>query len=143
MIKGFHHAALSTPDLDRLVAFYVDVIGCRVVRRFGWPAGVEAADLLTGLQGSAARAAMLELGGTCLEIFEFSAPPPRPTTGQRPVNDHGISHLCLAVDDIHAEYRRLVAAGMAFHCPPQAQPEGGHVTYGRDPDGNVIELLET
>ena len=36
---------------------------------------------------------------------------------------------------------RLQAAGMRFHCPPQAQ-DTGFVTYGRDPDGNVVGLLE-
>jgi hypothetical protein len=30
---------------------------------------------------------------------------------------------------------------MVFHCPPQTM---GNVsaTYGRDPDGNIVELLE-
>jgi hypothetical protein len=31
---------------------------------------------------------------------------------------------------------------MRFHCPPQNLGES-RVTYGRDPDGNVIELLES
>jgi hypothetical protein len=30
---------------------------------------------------------------------------------------------------------------MVFHCPPQTR-SGLRVTYGRDPDGNVVELLE-
>jgi hypothetical protein len=31
---------------------------------------------------------------------------------------------------------------MRFHCPPQAAGKGIRATYGRDPDGNVVELLE-
>jgi predicted enzyme related to lactoylglutathione lyase len=50
--------------------------------------------------------------------------------------------LCLEVTDIDAEYTRLCAAGMLFHCPPQRVGDSLRVTYGRDPDGNVIELLE-
>jgi hypothetical protein len=46
------------------------------------------------------------------------------------------------VTDIDAEYERLKAAGMVFHCPPQAAGKGFRATYGRDPDGNVVELLE-
>ncbi|HJP36347.1 MAG TPA: VOC family protein, partial [Gammaproteobacteria bacterium] len=61
---------------------------------------------------------------------------------RRPVCDHGITHLCLQVSDIDAEYERLKAAGMVFHCPPQAVGDAIHATYGRDPDGNVVELLE-
>ncbi len=141
MLKGFHHAALSTPDLDRSVAFYRQLFGCEVVREFGWPAGVPAADAVTGLSNSAARAVMLRLGESHLEIFEFSSPAAKPGDPDRPACDHGISHICVEVADCQAEYARLTGAGMHFHCPPQPQ-DGGFVTYGRDPDGNILELLE-
>ena len=29
MIRGVHHVAICTPDLDRLSAFYIDVVGFR------------------------------------------------------------------------------------------------------------------
>jgi len=141
MLKGFHHAAISTPDLERSVRFYRELFGCTVVREFGWPAGIPEADALTGLQNSAARAVMLKLGDSYLEIFEFSSPAPKPGNPDRPACDHGITHICLEVRDSRAEYARLEAAGMRFHAPPQAQ-DGGFVTYGRDPDGNIVELLE-
>ena len=141
MLKGFHHAAISTPDLERSVRFYRELFGCTVVREFGWPAGIPEADALTGLQNSAARAVMLKLGTSYLEIFEFSSPKPKAGDPERPACDHGITHICLEVRDSQAEYARLEAAGMRFHAPPQAQ-EGGFVTYGRDPDGNIVELLE-
>jgi catechol 2,3-dioxygenase-like lactoylglutathione lyase family enzyme len=141
MLKGFHHAALSTPDLDRCLRFYRDVLGCEVVREFGWPTGIAPADQLTGLRDSAAKAVLLKLGDSHLEVFQFSSPAARPVDPRRPVCDHGITHICLEVRDIQAEYQRLQAAGMAFHCPPLAQ-DGGFVTYGRDPDGNVVELIE-
>jgi len=141
MLKGFHHAAISTPDLDRCLAFYTRVLGCEIAWEFGWPAGTAAADQVTGLRDSAARAAMLRLGDSYLEVFHFTSPAAVPADPQRPVCNHGITHICLEVRDIHAEYARLSTAGMRFHCPPQAQ-DTGWVTYGRDPDGNVIELLE-
>ena len=50
MLKGFHHAAISTPDLDRSLRFYRELFGCTVVREFGWPAGIPEADALTGLR---------------------------------------------------------------------------------------------
>ncbi|WKZ12009.1 MAG: VOC family protein [Gammaproteobacteria bacterium] len=141
MISGFHHAALSTPDLDRCIEFYTGVIGCEVAWTFAWPQGSRAADEVTGLADSAARAAMLRLGSSFLEVFEFSSPIPRAVHADRPACDHGISHICLEVVDIHQEYERLRAAGMRFHCPPQSQ-DTGWVTYGRDCDGNIVELLE-
>ena len=141
MLMGFHHAAISTPDLDRFIEFYRDAFGCEVSRMFAWDAPSDRADALTGLDGTAARAAMLKLGDSFLEVFEFSSPRPKSPDVPRPVHDHGITHICIQVKDIQAEYERLLAAGMRFHCPPVPQ-DSGFLTYGRDPDGNVVELLE-
>jgi len=141
MIKGFHHAAISTPDLARCIAFYTETIGGSVAWEFGWDEGTDEADAVTGLQGSACRAAMLKIGDTFLEVFEFAAPVQSARQQQRPVNLHGITHICLEVTDIQGEYDRLKKAGMAFHSAPMAQ-DGSSMVYGRDPDGNVVELIE-
>jgi catechol 2,3-dioxygenase-like lactoylglutathione lyase family enzyme len=141
MIIGFHHAAISTPDLDRSIRFYTDVVGCREAWAFDWEAGSRAADAMTGLQDSAARAVMLQLGESYLEIFEFSSPAPRSADPSRPVCDHGITHICLQVRNLHDEHDRMKAAGMQFMSQPLTQ-ETGYVVYGRDPDGNVVELIE-
>ena len=50
MLQGFHHAAISTPDLARALRFYQGVLGCETVREFGWPTGIAAADALTSLK---------------------------------------------------------------------------------------------
>ena len=142
MIRGVHHTAISTGDLDRALAFYRDLLGLRVLFEFAWPAGTEAADKITGLQGSSARAVMLHAGNAMIELFQYASPAPRRGDPQRPVSDHGITHICIDVKDVDAEYERLTAAGMTFHCPPQEIGMGIRTTYGRDPDGNVIELQE-
>jgi glyoxylase I family protein len=140
VITGIHHVAISTPDADRLLAFYRDVIGFEELVDFTWPPGTDAADRITGLNGSSARQIMLRKGKSCLELFQFHAPEPAEGDPRRPVCDHGITHLCLSVTDIDAEYARLREAGMEFHCEPQELSPGLHTTYGRDPDGNVVEL---
>jgi glyoxylase I family protein len=80
--------------------------------------------------------------GVELELFEFRHPVPKPADLSRPVCDQGITHFCVAVNDIDREYERLKAAGATFHCAPQKLAAEATVTYGRDPDGNVFELLE-
>ncbi len=146
MIRGIHHVAISTGDIDRLIAFYRDVIGMELVKMSGWAAGSEEVDAIVGLEGSSARAAKLRIGNSYLELFQYLTPAGAPQSPGRPVNDHGYTHFCLDVVDIDAEYQRLSAAGMAFHCaPPPAATSGPGAqrsTYGRDPDGNVIELQE-
>jgi catechol 2,3-dioxygenase-like lactoylglutathione lyase family enzyme len=142
MIKGIHHTAISTGDLERSVAFYRDQLGFKEAISSGWEVGTETLDKITGLQDSSARMVMLKAGNAFVEIFQFKTPNPKSAEAMRPVCDHGITHLCLAVTDVDGEYERLKAAGMIFHCPPQTTSTGNRVTYGRDPDGNVIELLQ-
>jgi catechol 2,3-dioxygenase-like lactoylglutathione lyase family enzyme len=141
MIRGIHHTAISTGDLDRALKFYRDLLGFEVAIEFEWPKGTEFADSITGLKDSAARTAMLKAGNMMIEIFEYSSPAPQEGDPARPVCDHGITHICVDVVDIEAEYERLKAAGMTFHCPPQDLGIS-KATYGRDPDGNVVELQE-
>ena len=142
MITGIHHVAISTPDAERLLEFYRDLLGMEVVFGGAWLVGTEKADAITGLRGSSARQVLLRCGNAYVELFEYAAPAAEPGDPDRPVCDHGITHLCLDVEDLDAEYARLSEAGMRFHCPPQDLGGGVRTTYGRDPDGNVVELQE-
>jgi catechol 2,3-dioxygenase-like lactoylglutathione lyase family enzyme len=143
MIKGVDHLAISTGDIERLSAFYKEQLGFEHVYDRDWVAGDATLDRITGLRDSEARVTMLRLGKVSLELFEFRSPEPKPNDPGRPACDHGITHLSLSVNDLRSEYERLRANGMRFHCPPQ-EFNGGTVqaTYGRDPDGNIIELVE-
>ena len=142
MIRNIHHTAISTGDLDRSLRFYKELFGFTEVFSSAWTVGSQLTDRIVGLTDSSARVVMLKLGDTCLELFQYATPTPKPGEPRRPVCDHGITHLCVEVTDIDAEYARLMAAGMVFHCPPQDVGKGVRVTYGRDPDGNVVELLQ-
>ncbi len=139
MILGVHHLAISTPDMDRFIENYERWFGFERCGSGGWEAGNERIDRMTGLNDSAARYAMIRRGNLYIEVFQFSAPA---GNAARPrMCDHGITHLCLYTDDVFADYERLKALGMHFNCPP-----GGtgatRATYGRDCDGNVVELLQ-
>ena len=50
--------------------------------------------------------------------------------------------LHFEVDDVDAEYRRLVADGLAFDGPPEDKPWGWRVAAVRDPGGHVVELVQ-
>jgi catechol 2,3-dioxygenase-like lactoylglutathione lyase family enzyme len=143
MIKGMNHVGLSVSNLDRAFEFYRDLLGMEIASqgRFGGEWHDEKYDGVLGLKGAAGRAATLRLGDMGIELFEFEHPRPNPVDPNRPVCDHGITHFCLQVTDIYGEYARLKSAGVVFHCPPQDFGKG-IATYGRDPDGNVFELLE-
>ena len=143
MIRGVHHVAISTPNLERIVAFYRDIVGAEVVYEGGWQRGSDVIDGIVGLKNSEAKQAMLKLGNAYLEFFEYVYPAGDPKNPKYGVNDHGYTHFALDVQDIDAEYERLSRGGMTFNCPPPNFPGSPiRATYGRDPDGNVIEIQE-
>ena len=141
MIQSIHHTGISTPDLERAIRFYRDLLGFEVLTRFTMPPGSPGMDEMLALPDVGFSAALMRLGRTMIEVFEFSDPEPARAVPRRPVCDHGLTHLCFQVDDVQAEYMRLRAAGMVFHCAPQSG-DGATYVYGRDPDGNAIELIQ-
>lgn len=143
MILGANHVALSVPDIDRAVEFYCGLLGFEKVIETGWPVGTEAADQILAVKGTSARVVHLRTTNLMIELFQFVAGNPAPQDTNRPVIDHGITHLALAVTDIEAEHARLSAAGMRFHSAPTWVAPGVRTAYGRDPFGNVIELEES
>ena len=142
MIRGIHHVAVHVRDLDRMLKFYSEAFGFEIVgEEFSWR-DAPILDQILDVPGSAARGAMLRAGTCYLEMFQFSAPEPVSSRPLRPF-DKGYTHFCVDVTDIEYEYDRLRALGMTFGHPSPI--DVGHVKsiYGRDPEGNVIELQQT
>ncbi|MFT3930641.1 MAG: VOC family protein [Spongiibacteraceae bacterium] len=142
MIRGIHHIGIHVRDLDRMIKFYKDAFGFELMGEpFGW-ANDEFIDKIVDVKGSAARGCMLRAGTCYMELFQYSAPAPKVTEPLNP-QDKGYTHMCIDVTDIKQEFERLKGLGMTFSQP--APIEMGHVTsiYGRDPEGNIIEIQET
>jgi catechol 2,3-dioxygenase-like lactoylglutathione lyase family enzyme len=142
MIRGIHHIAVHVRDLDRMIAFYREAFGFQVAGgQFSWR-NAEAVDTIIGVRGSAARGAMLRAGTCYVEMFEYEAPEPRQASPLDP-QDKGYTHFCLDVTDIEQEYERLKGLGMTFAHPGPVDMGYVKSLYGRDPEGNIIEIQET
>lgn len=122
------------------MVFYRDLLGMEVVEQVTFQG--EKYEAILGLRAARGRIAILKSGTLAVELFEFVEPVPKPADSARPVSDHGITHLAIEVDDIAGLYTRLKAAGVRFHCPPLYFPACATATYARDPDGNVVEMLQ-
>lgn len=142
MIRGIHHVAVHVRDLDRMMKFYAEAFGFEVVGEpFAWSES-EFIDRIVDVPNSAARGAMLRAGTCFMELFEYSAPPPSVSKPLQPY-DKGYTHFCVDVTDIEREFERLKGLGMSFSQPGPI--DMGHVKsiYGRDPEGNLIEIQQT
>lgn len=135
------HVGLSVASLERSVKFYRDGFGMELVGQNEFRGNLY--ESILGIKGATGIVALMKGDALQVELFEFWTPPPRRADPARPVCDHGLTHFCIEVDDIDGAYRRLQAAGASFHCPPLDFYGVATATYGRDPDGNVFELIKT
>ncbi len=135
----WHHAAMSVRDMGRSLGFYRDVLGFEVLWEIDHvKSGL--VDLITGLTGVDVHMAMLSGYGTRLEFFQYHSPQGT-DSGPKRQCDLGLTHICIFVEDVRGEYERLSGLGVEFIAPPQNHRPDGWVTYMKDPDGVVIELL--
>lgn len=140
MILGVHHPAISVPSMDDALAFYGDKLGFEVVMNLELPS-MEMMTRAMDLEQAGYKVAMLRKGNSCIEVFEFTGDDVPAGDAKRPVNQHGITHICLAADEYEKDYEMLREAGVVFNTEPNGEAPQRWV-YGRDPFGNVIELLE-
>jgi glyoxylase I family protein len=131
----FHHISLSVADLDTQEAWYRTALGLTAVdERLDLPeAGVRTA-VLSGEAGL--RVEFTERAGST---------PVRHTDPYAATAAQTFTHLALQVPDLDAAFRRLTAEHGA---PTVAKPgpgasKGMRYAYVHDPEGNLIELIET
>ena len=143
MIRGIHHISIHTPDLDRAVRFYTEAFGFQPISNTEYTTNNNPLfDQVCGVTGCDVRHRMLKTNNLFLELWQFLAPVGRPVDPRNP-NDHGYTHMCVEVSDIDEEYVRLKAAGMTFAHPTPVQVMSHcKAVYGRDPDGNIIEIQQ-
>lgn len=143
MIRGMHHVSVHCHDLDKMIEFYDKAFGFKVVGEpFEWE-DEPLIDKLIDVPKSAARGAMLKAGNNYMELFQFKAPGPNVGDKAKDPFDRGYTHMCIDCTEIEEECERLKGLGMTFGAG--APIDMGHVksVYGRDPEGNIIELQET
>jgi catechol 2,3-dioxygenase-like lactoylglutathione lyase family enzyme len=125
-ILGTHHLALITGRFELLRRFYVETLGLPVV------GGFPEHDII-----------FVGAGTTAIEIIGEDAPPGS-NPGDR-VARHGWHHLAFEVEDVDAAFAELTARGVPIHSPPESFPEAAptmRIAFLRDPDGNLIELVQ-
>lgn len=142
LVRGFHHPGIVVPDLDSAIAFYVEFIGCELIRRASWDAEDEGFNQVIGLRGSAARFCLLRCSNSYLELFEYSSPEVLEQPGEYQANQLGIRHIAFVVEDVAAALARCVELGGSKINDPVTMPGRATAVYCRDPFGNLLELVK-
>jgi glyoxylase I family protein len=126
-IREIDHLVLRVVDLERMLAFYRDVLGC----------GVERRDDAIGLVQLRAGRSLIDLVPVDSELGRAGGAAPDP-------NARNVDHYCLRVDpfDEAGLRRHLRQHGVAAGTVQMRYgAEGrGPSLYLSDPEGNVVEL---
>lgn len=121
-----HHVAIIASDYARSKAFYVDVLGCKVLRETLRP---ERKSMKLDLELP---------DQTQIELFSFPSPPKRPSYPEA----CGLRHLALTVADLDASTAYLESRGVAVEPVRTDELTGRRFTFFADPDGLPLELYE-
>jgi catechol 2,3-dioxygenase-like lactoylglutathione lyase family enzyme len=132
---AFNHVGQCVTDLARARRFYVELLGFSVQRELHPPD--EPSSRLLRLEPPLGMTALyLARDGFVLELLHFdrAGSPPR---RERVVNEPGLTHVSLSVDDLDGVLGRVPEyGGEVLH-----DTNIGHGVFVRDPDGQLVELL--
>ena len=143
MITHVRHTGIVVENLKAALKFYQDVLGFQAVKTMEENGPfIEAALGLKGVNLTTVK--MRAPDGSMIELLCFKTHPDNSKGPERKIYERGISHIALTVDDLDADYLRLLNAGANFISPPQTNLEGTvKIAFCRDPHGNILELVQT
>jgi lactoylglutathione lyase len=134
--SAFNHVGQCVTDLERSKRFYCDLLGFTLEREIS-PPDETSAQLMSLTPPLAMTAAYLVRDGLVLELLHYAAPGQTAPHRPRTMNEPGLTHVSLSVDDIDDVCARVAAYGGEV-------VEGSHIgaaVFVRDPDGQLVELL--
>lgn len=143
MVTSFNHTGLVVRDLEKMVRFYTEDLGLKILLEIDSVAPPEGDH--TGIAG--ARRKLVFVGfddDHRVELVCYIDPPP---AGDGHVDSHryGCMHICFNVADLCQTHKELSAKGVKFHTDPKFREVDGRtlgVIYAQDPEGNWLEFIE-
>lgn len=126
-LQGIDHLVLRVVDLDAMLRFYVDTLGCSVERR---------QDEIGLVQ--------LRAGHSLIDLVPVDGKLGRMGGAAPGAEGRNMDHFCLRVEPFDAkDIRAYLASRGVASGPPEsrygAEGEGPSI-YVSDPEGNVVEL---
>ena len=126
MSLSLDHAALWVKDLEKMRAFYVDVLG--------GAAGPRYRNGATGFESY-----FITFGGSRIELMHRSGLDAAPAR-----EAHGYAHVALSAgsrSEVDSRAEALRQAGVEVVSPPRQTGDGYYEAVILDPEGNRIEIV--
>jgi catechol 2,3-dioxygenase-like lactoylglutathione lyase family enzyme len=137
------HIAIVTPDIDRLVEFYTQLLGKKPHNRIDNIQNSPKLDAIANMDGLRLRGAWFKLDNMILEIWQFDNPPTPKLEKPKPFTEIGYQKIAFEVGDLAQELKRVAEYRFNFLTSKPVQALGAKSILLRDPDGNLLQLLQT
>jgi catechol 2,3-dioxygenase-like lactoylglutathione lyase family enzyme len=135
-VSTYNHTGQVVTDLEASKRFYQEVFG------FTFWYEITPDDEATAKLGSletplGVTASYLVLDGFVLELLHYSARGAMAPFRPRTMNEPGLTHLSISVDDVRATAEKAAQYGGQII----EESDVGNALFIRDPDGQLLELL--
>lgn len=137
------HIGICVSDWERSLRFYRDLLG--FTYRSELQVAGEPSNTLLQLDNVELRAIYLERDGTRIELLHYASPGHRGEPAPRPMNQLGLTHLSLRVDNLAATVAELQRAGVRILDRTRIDIPAfeAAAVFITDPDGTLIELVQS
>ncbi|MDI6783414.1 MAG: VOC family protein [bacterium] len=128
MLIKIDHTAITCTDLTASLKFYTEVLGFTETDRLDFPE-------------NQMHLVYVEKNGDKIELFGYDKPVE--TVSRKTDNPLvGFTHLALLVENLDQMVELLKQKGIKFEVEPMDAKGNVRIAFFKDPDGNVIELIE-
>ena len=141
VVKAIRHTGIVVSDMQASLRFYRDLLGLEVWADFEDNSPI--VEQVVGVPGAHIWMVKLKAADSVsIELLQYLSHP-QPVPAPSRACDVGCNHVALQVDDLDALHEKLVAEGVEFNVAPVVSAQGGaKITYCRDPQGVLLELVE-
>jgi catechol 2,3-dioxygenase-like lactoylglutathione lyase family enzyme len=138
----FSHLGICVSDLERSLRFYCEALGFSAAESH--VVGDEFGRLME-LEAVSLRSQFVRRGAVAIELLEYSSPEVVGQPVRRPLNQLGLTHLSVRVDDVDAVAAAVERLGGTVVSETRTSFDLSGTTldflYCTDPDGVRIELM--
>ncbi len=120
MIDGIQDVYVNVSDMERSIAFYCDLLGCKVIFQSQHWTSLDAFGLKIGLHWT---------GGNQVPPVNFDSHGP-----------HSGATITFSSSDVTSDKKVLINGGVNIVC--EVDEEFGHLVVFTDPDGNFLKLMK-